>query len=192
MRFSMRHFVTNCCWMLIGMMAGPAIAADPTPEQLAHFESHIRPLLVKRCVECHGANKQQGDVRLDRRIFAIGEGDGPVVPGKVDESRLIDVIQYDELDTQMPPAGKLPDDEIQLLTEWVKAGRPGRMTAVPRRSPTGAFRGRLTARSTLRPLLSSTGRISRSSVPNHLPCSTRIRFATRLTGSCSASWKRTV
>ncbi|MEW4529267.1 PSD1 and planctomycete cytochrome C domain-containing protein [Maioricimonas sp. JC845] len=123
MRFSLRHFVTSC-WMLAGMMAGPAVAADPTPEQLAHFESHIRPLLVKRCVGCHGAEKQQGDLRLDRRVFAIGEGDGPIVPGKVDESRLIDVIQYDELDTQMPPAGKLPDDEIRLLTEWVKAGAP--------------------------------------------------------------------
>ncbi|WP_197444081.1 DUF1553 domain-containing protein [Maioricimonas rarisocia] len=104
--------------------AGEAVAADLTPEQIAHFESRIRPLLVKRCVECHGAEKQQGELRLDRRVFAIGDGDGPVVPGKVDESRLIDVIQYDELDTQMPPAGKLPDDEIQLLTEWVAAGAP--------------------------------------------------------------------
>ena len=47
---------------------------------------------------------------------------GPVVlPGKPDESPLIAAIRY-EGDVQMPPKGKLKDDEIAALTEWVKRG----------------------------------------------------------------------
>ena len=31
----------------------------------AHFESRVRPLLVARCVRCHGAGKVKGGLRLD-------------------------------------------------------------------------------------------------------------------------------
>ena len=43
------------------------------------------------------------------------------VPGKPDESPLIEAIRY-EGDVQMPPKGKLKDEEIAALTEWVKRG----------------------------------------------------------------------
>ncbi|MDG2391670.1 MAG: hypothetical protein P8M30_20375, partial [Planctomycetaceae bacterium] len=31
------------------------------------FEARVRPLLVKHCLECHGAKKQEGGLRLDSR-----------------------------------------------------------------------------------------------------------------------------
>ena len=56
---------------------------------------------------------------------------GPaVVPGKPDESPLIEAIRY-EGDMQMPPKKKLKAEEIAALTDWVKRGafwpdpRPG-------------------------------------------------------------------
>ena len=52
-----------------------------------------------------------------------GDGGPVVVPGKPDESPLIEAIRY-EGDVQMPPKGKLKDDEIAALTEWVKRGAP--------------------------------------------------------------------
>lgn len=91
------------------------------------FETQVRPLLAKRCFECHGEKKQQGEVRLDLRAIVIG-GEGPagplVVPGKPEESRILQVIAHDPADTQMPPKAKLPDAEIAILTEWVKQGAP--------------------------------------------------------------------
>ena len=91
----------------------------------AFFESKIRPLLAERCQKCHGAEKQEAGLRLDRREAALKGGDsGPIVaPGEPDKSRLIEVVRYDG-DTQMPPSGKLPDDELALLVAWVKQGAP--------------------------------------------------------------------
>lgn len=88
------------------------------------FENKIRPLLAERCFECHGSKKQQGDVRLDVKAAVFGEGPSGriVVPGQPGESRLLKVIAHDPYDTQMPPDGKLPEEEVKLLTEWIQRG----------------------------------------------------------------------
>ena len=49
-----------------------------------------------------------------------GESGAAVVPGKPDESLLIEAVRYESL--EMPPAGKLPEADIKLLEAWVKAG----------------------------------------------------------------------
>ena len=46
-----------------------------------------------------------------------------MIAGKPEESLLIEAIGYDG-DIQMPPSGKLPAEEIALLTEWVERGAP--------------------------------------------------------------------
>jgi mono/diheme cytochrome c family protein len=92
-------------------------------EREQFFESRVRPLLVQRCGSCHGPEKQQGGVRVDLRSAVFGGESGPLVaPGKPDDSRLIQVIRYSGDDVQMPPKGKLPDAEIQVLTQWVQQG----------------------------------------------------------------------
>jgi hypothetical protein len=107
--------------------AWPASAetpAAPDPAREKSFEDHVRPLLVKRCGNCHGPEKQQGDLRLDRRASVLGEkpGEGVVVPGKPDDSRLLQVIRYTPGETQMPPTGKLAAAEVEVLTNWVRDG----------------------------------------------------------------------
>ena len=105
---------------------GPATRAGATESgSEAFFEAKIRPLLVERCQKCHGVEKQEAGLRLDRRDAAFKGGDsGPVIaPTEPDKSRLIEVVRYDG-DTQMPPSGKLPDDELTLLVAWVKQGAP--------------------------------------------------------------------
>ncbi|MCA8987900.1 MAG: DUF1549 domain-containing protein, partial [Planctomycetaceae bacterium] len=96
-------------------------AADPADE---FFESHVRPILVEHCQECHGSKKQWAELRLDSHSFMMKGGEnGPVVvPGKPEESRLIQVIHYSDDDSQMPPDGKLADEQIARLTEWITAG----------------------------------------------------------------------
>ncbi len=98
--------------------------ADPTHEQEAFFESQVRPLLVKHCVECHGPDDQSGELRLDRRVaIERGGASGPlVVPGDPDKSRLITAIRYGDSKLQMPPEGKLSAEVIDTLTAWVRSG----------------------------------------------------------------------
>ncbi len=98
--------------------------ADPTHEQEAFFESQVRPLLIKHCVECHGPDDESGELRLDRRVaIERGGASGPlVVPGDPDKSRLITAIRYGDSKLQMPPEGKLPAEVIDTLTAWVRSG----------------------------------------------------------------------
>ncbi len=95
------------------------------------FEKQVRPLLAARCQSCHGARKQKGNLRLDSRAGALKGGDTSpaIVPGKPEESLLVDAIRYGETN-QMPPKSQLPAEEIATLVEWVRIGAPwGRESA---------------------------------------------------------------
>jgi hypothetical protein len=81
---------------------------------------------AKRCYECHGEKKQKGGLRADHIEHLKAGGDtGPaLVPGKVDESLMIEAIRYGNEDLEMPPKKKLPDAEIAILEKWVAMGAP--------------------------------------------------------------------
>jgi hypothetical protein len=94
-------------------------------EQITYFEKHVRPLLAAKCVECHGPKLAEAGLRLDSRggVLHGMEGSPAAVPGDPAKSRLIAVVKYDG-DVQMPPDGKLADEQLAVLTNWVKLGLP--------------------------------------------------------------------
>jgi hypothetical protein len=51
---------------------------------MTFFEKDVRPILVKRCFECHSNTKQKGGLRVDHIGYLKSGGDtGPaVVPGE--------------------------------------------------------------------------------------------------------------
>lgn len=96
-------------------------------EERDFFEKQVRPVLVKRCLDCHGGTKAAGGLSLQtaQSWRKGGESGQVIVPGKPDESPLIAAINY--RDVEMPPAdkgGKLPAEEIAILTKWVAMGAP--------------------------------------------------------------------
>ncbi|QDT35246.1 PSD1 and planctomycete cytochrome C domain-containing protein [Thalassoglobus polymorphus] len=117
---TLRSFIILPAFALLCLLQCPVVAND----QEQFFESHVRPLLAKHCFECHGEKKQQGELRLDRKQFVFEDGASgkAVVPGKLDESRLWAVVQFDEFDTQMPPTGKLPEKDLLILKKWIESG----------------------------------------------------------------------
>src|SRR5262245_21102977 len=96
------------------------------------FERKIRPLFSAHCFDCHGPDKQEGELRLDGHAAVLAGGNrGPaVVPGDPETSPLVRAVRYTDEDFQMPPSGKLDDPEIASIVEWVRRGAPG-----PRDSP---------------------------------------------------------
>ncbi len=100
--------------------------AQPTPQQLEFFEAKVRPLLSEHCVECHSdrAKKLQAGLHLDSRAGLLkgGEGGPAIVPGKADASGLVQAVRYESV--EMPPSGKLKDDQIATLVRWVEMGAP--------------------------------------------------------------------
>ncbi len=119
----MRLMAPLLCLIGLVVMAGQVNADDPADG--AFFESKVRPLLVARCLECHGSEKPKAELKLDSReaILTGGESGPAAVSGKPAESLLIDVIGYRNT-VQMPPKAKLPEAEIAILTDWVRRGLP--------------------------------------------------------------------
>jgi cytochrome c553 len=88
------------------LIAIPALSQTPAAE---HFEKSVRPVFVKNCYGCHGPNRQSAGIN-----FATGAG--------LDKTRrLLDAISY-TADVKMPPTGKLSDEDIATLKQWVESG----------------------------------------------------------------------
>src|SRR5579862_8887698 len=106
-------------------MGAPLFAAPP-PERLGSsagfFKERIQPVLAKRCYACHTDALSAG-LRVDSREALLKGGDtGPaIVPGDPDRSLLIQAVRQTG-SLKMPKGGKLSEQEIADLSEWVKAG----------------------------------------------------------------------
>lgn len=108
------------------LTASPIAAAKmPVPAAEEFFEKEVRPLLVKRCYECHAGAKSMGGLRLTSRAEILkGGASGPAaVPGKPRDSLLVEAIEHAG-GMEMPPKGKIPDREIATLSRWIEWGLP--------------------------------------------------------------------
>ena len=87
------------------------------------FESKVRPLLAKRCFECH-QRQAEGGLRLDSRATMLkgGSSGAAIVPGEPDKSLLIRAIHREDEDIAMPPDESLTEQEIQILETWIRDG----------------------------------------------------------------------
>jgi len=111
--------------------AARAAGKAPADEAAAHafFEKEVRPLLVEHCLACHGARSKKGVLTrggLDltsRAKLLEGGNSGAVVADKAEDSLLLRAIHY-RGKTRMPPAGKLTDRQIEVLTRWFQMGLP--------------------------------------------------------------------
>jgi hypothetical protein len=111
---------------VLGLATSSVFSEDTfTPNQLAFFESRIRPVLIEHCLECHSNNdKQKGGLALTSRAALLrgGESGPAIVPGKPDASLLLEALKYESY--EMPPTGKLPDRIIDEFAKWIAMGAP--------------------------------------------------------------------
>jgi mono/diheme cytochrome c family protein len=121
--------VPFCGYPLCSARAEDAPAKRPADgkdaESIAFFEKQVLPILRANCFECHGGGaKVQSAFRLTSRegLLKGGERAPAVSLDKPAESVLLDAINYRDL--EMPPKGKLPPAQIEILTRWVKSGVP--------------------------------------------------------------------
>src|SRR5712691_3717934 len=102
-------------------------AADdpkPDPRSIEFFEKEVRPVLVSRCVSCHGPTQQFSSLRVDSRDALLKGGNrGPaIVPGDAALSLLAKAIRHDGI--KMPVGGKLAASDIDALERWINLGAP--------------------------------------------------------------------
>src|SRR5437764_1445036 len=118
--------------LLITLPLCPAFAADSNTnfprQQLEFYEKQVQPILAENCYKCHShqAEKIKANFVLDSRegLLKGGETGPAIVPGDPEKSLLIKAVRHVDEDLQMPPKKKLPDDQIAILTQWIKMGAP--------------------------------------------------------------------
>jgi mono/diheme cytochrome c family protein len=124
MKCSLRLFLTVA--LLTGGLNGRGAGAEGKVD----FDRDIRPILSDNCFACHGpdANQRKARLRLDTREGALGElksGAHAIVPGKTDDSVLLDRITEEDPSLRMPPkkSGKhLTAVQIALIRRWIAEG----------------------------------------------------------------------
>src|SRR5688572_28363663 len=112
---SMRMFV-----VALATAVGTGVpAAGQSPADVAFFESHVRPLLVAHCYDCHGPDTQWAELRVDSRegLLTGGDSGAALDPGDPAHSLLVRAVKRGE-ELQMPPDDPLSDEQISILEEW--------------------------------------------------------------------------
>lgn len=109
--------------------ADTAEKKDDAAENIAFFESKIRPVLVKHCYECHSveSGKSKGGLLLDSKhgIRTGGEIGPAIVPGDATKSLLLTAIKRTDPDLEMPPKKpQLAKSIIADIEAWIKMGAP--------------------------------------------------------------------
>lgn len=97
----------------------------------------VKPVLKARCYACHGALKQEADLRLDTAIAIRDREVGSVVDGeKPERSELLVRVTSEDDDLRMPPEGEpLKPAEIAAIRRWIQAGAPAPEHEEPDRDP---------------------------------------------------------
>ena len=116
-----RHFLLAAATVLALVATTPAATQD----EAEFFEKKVRPIFVERCSVCHGDQLQTAGLKLTTADgFYKGGESGPVfLKDDPENSRLLATVRY-EGQIKMPPTEKLPDEEIEALTTWIRHGAP--------------------------------------------------------------------
>ena len=106
---------TALCIVLLGSTTTGAAEVD--------FQRDLLPLLQQHCLDCHGPDAAESDLRLDNLTDALRGGDSgeaAIVPGQSDRSYLIARVLHDDPAQRMPPdSERLSDQQIELLKSWI-------------------------------------------------------------------------
>jgi mono/diheme cytochrome c family protein len=101
-------------------------ARADAPRGPVSFLNEVAPILKENCFSCHGARNPKG--KLDMTKYASlrkgGTKDDPIVPGKPDESYLLDALKSTKAG-RMPPresGDPLKPEQIAVIEQWIKEG----------------------------------------------------------------------
>lgn len=105
------------------------LLASSTPPLLSSevvtYNDHIKPILRKHCLKCHGNDEQNADLNLQTYATLMKGGSAGVVvkPGRPGTSVLFQAITAEDDEARMPPeSAPIPKEEIELIRKWITSG----------------------------------------------------------------------
>ena len=114
-------------WALVAsVFASPNALPQTIAEEPISFRNQIAPILVRSCLGCHKTGRAESGFNLETVALLKRGGvqvqEETLVPGRPDESHLVEVIRPDaqpRMPYKQPP---LSDAEIALIETWVAQG----------------------------------------------------------------------
>ena len=117
--------------LVLCLLGTPTLQGEPgasKPAKLS-FAKEVAPIISSKCYHCHGQDEhsRKADLRLDLRDEAIKTRDGvrAIVPGRPDQSALIERILSKDKDEVMPPPKEghaITESEVSILRNWIAQG----------------------------------------------------------------------
>jgi mono/diheme cytochrome c family protein len=86
------------------------------------FTANVLPIFQAKCAACHGSMGGWTATSYSD-VMTTGAHPPVVIPGNASNSLLVQKLQgIQPSGSMMPPSGKLPDAEIQIIIDWINAG----------------------------------------------------------------------
>jgi YHS domain-containing protein/mono/diheme cytochrome c family protein len=118
----MRQTLLALC---LAAAASPVLAQDETKGRI-DFVKEIQPILQNHCVKCHGAKKQEGELRLDlkKHVFHDEKDLWSIVPGDAEFSSVYERITLPADDPDVMPAEGEPltKEQVAAIKTWIEQG----------------------------------------------------------------------
>jgi Planctomycete cytochrome C len=120
-------FLTKPLKELVGIKEDPLVlkaeAMGITRASVEMFDLSVLPIMERSCVECHGPDEAEDDIRLDTLAYVLDDRVQTVRRGNPDDSELVYRIElpHDDPDI-MPPEGDgepLLQAEIDVIRDWI-------------------------------------------------------------------------
>ncbi|HSQ74352.1 MAG TPA: c-type cytochrome domain-containing protein [Bacteroidota bacterium] len=132
-------------WIMAGVPIAALLAVPPgfseqqRSDRSLSYEKDVAPIFRKHCLPCHAEeSRNSSELSLDTHASMMegGEHGTPIVPGKPDESILIQKLLPDPpfgdtmpLQRRRRSAGagekKITAEEVESLREWIRQGAKG-------------------------------------------------------------------
>ena len=102
----------------------PANHAARMTESAVIFKEAVGPLFSEHCLDCHGGEKTKSGFSLANRATALDGGDQgtAIVPGKPNQSPLLDYLMHREEPHMPPKKPMLAIEEIATIERWIDLG----------------------------------------------------------------------
>lgn len=122
------RLLSPAVWLAV--LVGTAAAGE--------YETQVKSVLKKRCYACHGALKQEANLRLDT-VAAItkgGDSGSAIKAGDAAGSLLIERVTAKDAAERMPQEGEpLKPAEIEAIKAWIASGAGGPADEKPEPDP---------------------------------------------------------
>ena len=108
-----------------------SVSVPSCPHVLAQevsYDTDVLPILQAKCFRCHNGRRSEGGLQLDLKEAALQGGDSglAIIPGLAEKSLVLQRVNSEDEFERMPQeAAKLRQEEIQVLTNWIKQGARG-------------------------------------------------------------------